>query len=56
MNREAHSRPFHSIYTHGFLRVAVCVPSVRVADPEYNGERTLELARRASDLGAAVAA
>jgi NAD+ synthase (glutamine-hydrolysing) len=47
--------PFHSIYAHGFVRVAVCVPSVRVADPEHNGERTLALARRASDAGAAVA-
>ena len=50
MNREASERPFHSIYSHGFVRVAVCVPSVRVADPEYNGERTLELARRASEV------
>jgi NAD+ synthase (glutamine-hydrolysing) len=55
MNRETSRRPFHSIYAHGFVRVAVCVPSVRVADPEYNGQRTLELARRASELRAAVA-
>ncbi|HZT43218.1 MAG TPA: NAD(+) synthase [Chthonomonadaceae bacterium] len=47
--------PFYSIYTHGFVRAAVCVPFVRVTDPAYNAERTLELARRASDLGAAVA-
>jgi NAD+ synthase (glutamine-hydrolysing) len=46
---------FHSIYSHGFLRAAVCIPFVRVADPEYNAERTLALARAASDLGAAVA-
>ena len=26
---------FNSIYSHGFVRVAVCVPHVRVADPEY---------------------
>jgi NAD+ synthase (glutamine-hydrolysing) len=47
--------PFHSIYSHGFVRVAVCVPAVRVADPAFNLEHTLELARRASDAGAAVA-
>ena len=46
---------FYSIYTHGFVRVAVCVPSVRVANPIYNGERTIALAQRASEAGAAVA-
>ena len=48
-------QPFYSIYSHGFIRAAVCVPFVRVADPTYNVERTLGLARRASDMGAAVA-
>ncbi|HZO90225.1 MAG TPA: NAD(+) synthase [Chthonomonadaceae bacterium] len=48
-------RPFFSIYSHGFLRAAVCIPFVRVADPAFNGEHTLELARRASELQAAVA-
>ena len=47
--------PFDSIYAHGLLRAAVCVPFVRVADPAYNVERTLGLARRASDAHAAVA-
>ncbi|MBI4503613.1 MAG: NAD(+) synthase [Gemmatimonadetes bacterium] len=48
-------RIFHSPYSHGFVRAAVCVPSVRVADPGYNLERMLGLARRASEMGAAVA-
>jgi len=48
-------RPFQSIYSHGFVRAAVCVPSLKVADPEYNLEHTLGLARRASELHAAVA-
>jgi len=48
------ARPFHSIYSHGFIRSAVCVPSLRVADPAYNLERTLGLARRASDHHAAL--
>jgi NAD+ synthase (glutamine-hydrolysing) len=47
--------PFHSIYTHGFVRAAVCIPFVRVADPAFNVEHTLGLARRASELHAAVA-
>jgi len=51
----AMDRRFHSIYSHGMARVAVCVPTLRVANPEFNGERTLELAKKASDLGAAVA-
>ena len=46
---------FYSIYSHGFARAAVCIPHVRVADPTFNAERTLDLARRASELGAAVA-
>src|SRR5918996_2892411 len=48
-------RPFHSIYSHGFIRAAVCIPLVQVADPGFNVEHTLGLARRASDLNAAVA-
>ncbi len=48
-------RDFHNLYAHGLIRAAVCVPFVRVADPAYNGERTIQLARRASDLRSAVA-
>jgi NAD+ synthase (glutamine-hydrolysing) len=46
---------FRSLYAHGFVRVAVCVPRVRVADPAHNAERTIGLARRASAAYAAVA-
>ncbi|RIK53953.1 MAG: NAD(+) synthase [Chloroflexi bacterium] len=46
--------PFNSIYRHGFVRVAVGVPQLKVADPGYNTERTLGLAERASAQGAAV--
>ncbi|ACY16135.1 NAD(+) synthase [Haliangium ochraceum] len=45
---------FHSIYRHGFVRAAVAVPEVRVADPAFNAARTCELARRASQQHAAV--
>ena len=48
-------RTFNSIYSHGFVRVALCVPRLRVADPEFNAGRTLELARSASAENAAVA-
>src|SRR5436190_9393547 len=46
---------FASLYTHGFIRTAVCIPRVRVADPAFNVGEILELAKRASDAGAAVA-
>jgi NAD+ synthase (glutamine-hydrolysing) len=49
------THPFFSIYTHRFVRTAVCLPSVKVAAPSYNLERTLGLARQASEAGAAVA-
>ncbi len=48
------SRPFDSIYRHGFVRAAVGIPEIRVADPRFNAERTLELARRAAADGAAL--
>ncbi len=47
--------PFNSIYRHGFLRATVCIPHVKVADPQFNLEHTLALARRASSQQAAVA-
>jgi NAD+ synthase (glutamine-hydrolysing) len=46
---------FNSIYAHGFIRAAVCIPSLRVADPMFNLERTLALARQASEAQATVA-
>jgi NAD+ synthase (glutamine-hydrolysing) len=48
-------KPFHSLYSHNFVRVAVAIPPVRVADPAYNTEQTLLLAQQASDNHAAVA-
>lgn len=46
---------FGSIYTHGFLRAAVCIPALRVADPAFNAQRTLELARQAAEAKCALA-
>ena len=48
-------RPFGSLYNHGFARVAAAVPHMRIAEPAYNAERTLALARQASDEHAALA-
>ena len=46
---------FDSIYSHGFIRAAVCLPSLRVAEPVFNLERTLALARQASRSRVAIA-
>ncbi len=43
-------------HDEGFVRVAAGVPEIRVADPQFNGARTLELARRAAEDGAALVA
>jgi NAD+ synthase (glutamine-hydrolysing) len=47
--------PLDSIFSHGFIRAAVCVPALRVADPPFNVERTLEFARQASQANVTVA-
>ncbi|MBI3880381.1 MAG: NAD(+) synthase [Verrucomicrobia bacterium] len=45
---------FDSIYSHGFLRAAVAVPALRVADPVFNAERTIALAKQAHKAAAAL--
>ena len=40
--------PFDSIYIHGFVRAQVCIPRVKVAAPDYNADRTIDLARQAA--------
>jgi len=41
------NREFFNLYSHGFIRVAVGVPEVRVADAAFNAARTIELMERA---------
>jgi NAD+ synthase (glutamine-hydrolysing) len=42
------SKPgFFNLYSHGFIRVAVGIPEVRVADPEFNAAQTVNLMERA---------
>src|SRR4051812_30767425 len=46
--------PFHSLYTHDFIRVASCVPRIEVGDPEFNVAETLRLAERGHTAHAAL--
>src|ERR1700682_5140838 len=39
---------FFNPYRHGFVRLAVATPLVRIADPEYNLAATLELMQHAA--------
>jgi len=46
---------FFNLYNQGFIRAALCLPEVRVADPAFNAEKTIALAREAAATGAIVA-
>ncbi|HXG52442.1 MAG TPA: NAD(+) synthase [candidate division Zixibacteria bacterium] len=46
---------FFNLYNHGFVRAAVGVPELRVADPAYNGSRTIELMHAAEHRRAVLA-
>lgn len=45
---------FNCMYSHGFLRVATCVPRGRVADPDFAATEHLALAAQGSDRNAGV--
>jgi len=47
-------KPFYNLYSHELARVAVAVPDVRVADPQFNAEKTVDMLRRAADERAVV--
>ncbi|WP_043364755.1 NAD(+) synthase [Belnapia sp. F-4-1] len=47
--------PFHSLYRHGFARVAACTIRSALADPASNAAEILRMAREAHGRGAAVA-
>ena len=38
---------FFNLYRHGFIRVALGIPEVRVADPAFNAARTVALIEQA---------
>ncbi|HEY1326640.1 MAG TPA: NAD(+) synthase [Casimicrobiaceae bacterium] len=46
---------FFNLYRHGFVRVAVAVPTLRVADPDHNAKRTVESLEQACERKAIVA-
>lgn len=39
---------FFNLYHHGFIRAAVCIPEVKVADIAFNAKQTLILAKKAA--------
>ncbi len=41
-------KSFFNLYHQGFIRTAVCVPDVKVGDPYFNTDRTIETAREAA--------
>ena len=50
------SEAYFNLYRHNFIRVAVAVPEVRVADPAFNTEQTIALMRQAAARHAVLAA
>ena len=46
---------FFNIYHHGFIRAAVCIPELKVAETFFNTQKTIELARRAASNKAILA-
>ena len=45
---------FFNLYNHDFVRVAVGIPAVRVADPAFNGEQMLALMHQAVERKALI--
>ncbi len=43
---------YFNLYRHNFVRVAAVVPQVKVADPVFNAQETVRLAREAAAQGA----
>jgi len=39
---------FFNLYEHGFIRAALCIPEVRVADVPFNAGQIVKLAREAA--------
>ncbi len=48
-------KEFFNLYRHGFARMAVATPAVRVGDPQYNLDATVALMRQAAREKAIVA-
>ena len=46
---------FFNLYTHNFIRAAVAIPEVRVADPAFNAAQTIALMQQAAERRALLA-
>lgn len=46
---------FFNLYHHGFIRTAVCIPELKVADTSFNTQKTIELAQKAAANKAIIA-
>jgi NAD+ synthase (glutamine-hydrolysing) len=44
-----HLQEFTNLYSHNFIRTAIAVPEVRVADPDFNARQTLVLLEKAAE-------
>ncbi len=42
-------RRFFNLYRHNFVRLAMAIPEVRVADPSFNGGQTISLMRQGAE-------
>jgi len=49
------NKGFLNLYNHGFIRAAVCIPELKVADILFNTKKTIELARKAASNKAIIA-
>jgi NAD+ synthase (glutamine-hydrolysing) len=47
---------FFNLYHHNFIRVAVAIPEVQVADPTFNALKTIELLKQAAERKACLVA
>ena len=45
---DSREKYFFNLYHHGFIRVAVCIPEVKVADTLFNTERSIMMAHEAA--------
>jgi NAD+ synthase (glutamine-hydrolysing) len=48
----SHPSSFFNLYRHNFVRVALAIPEVRVADPAFNAQRVIALMRQAAQRDA----
>ena len=54
-DRPMAAKTFFNLYHHGFIRTAVCIPEIKVADVSFNVQKTIELAKKAAQQKAILA-